>query len=210
MCCKKTKGYLRSAKEKLKRLLACNERTLRREVIIATSIYILLIFWALWLKFNDFYMVIPNYQWLSRMTVKERFLYDLIPFQIRFDFVNQFWQFPANAVVFAPFGVLLKHLFKKKNIWRDLGICFGVSLCVEVVQLFTIIGNFATADLIMNTVGYFIGLAVYCLIFKKLSLHTTVWFYRVVDVVLIPIFVWAIITTVNNWELIIGILTRTL
>lgn len=221
MPCKKKKENCGSAKrnfnnlwlcikEKSKLLLACDERALRCNVILAIGCYILLLFWALWLKFNDFHMVVPNYRWLSTLTLKERFLYDLIPFQIRFDFKNQFIQILANGVVFAPFGVLLNYLFQKKNIWRDLAICFGVSLCIETIQLFTIIGNFATVDLIMNTAGYFIGLAGYVLIFKRFSLCTSVWFYRVVNLIVVPLFVWAVITTVNNWDQIIAILTRTL
>ena len=170
----------------------------------------MVLFWALWLKFNDFHMVVLNYQWLSKLSIKERFLYDLIPFQIRYDFWGQFIQFPANAVVFAPFGVFLNHLFSKKNIWRDLAICFGVSLSIEIVQLFTIIGSFATADLIMNTLGYFIGLVFYYLIFAKLSTQQTVWLYRIVNAILFVALIVVIVTTVGNWELISAILTRTL
>lgn len=206
----KIKEIFSRAKEKLKVCLICNERALREGAIFATSAYIIVLFWALWLKFNDFHMVVPNYQWLSKMTLKERFLYDLFPFQIRFDFVNQFVQFPANAIIFAPFGVVLQYVFKKKNIWRDLAICFGVSLSIEIVQLFTIIGNFATADLIMNTLGYFIGFAFYRLIFSKLSTQKMVWVYRAVNLILIPLLIAVVVTTIQNWELISAILTRTL
>ena len=76
--------------ERVKALFACDERELRRGARFAAVAYTVLLFWALWLKFNDFHMVVPNYHWLSTMSVKERFLYDLIPFQIRFDFTNQF------------------------------------------------------------------------------------------------------------------------
>ena len=197
-------------KQKLQSLFSCDEREQRRAVAFATGAYVVVLFWALWLKFNDFHMVVLNYQWLSKMTVQERFLYDIIPFQIRFDFWNQLIQFPANAIVFAPFGVFLNHLFKKKNILRDLAICFGVSLSIEIVQLLTIIGSFATSDLIMNTLGYFIGLAVYYLIFARLSTQQTVWFYRVVDAILFVALIVVIVTTIGNWELISAILTRTL
>ena len=155
-------------------------------------------------------MVVLNYQWLSKLTVWERFLYDIVPFQIRFDFWNQFLQFPANAIIFAPLGVVLPYVFKKKNIWRDVAICFGVSLSIEIVQLFTIIGNFATADLIMNTLGYFIGFAFCRLIFSKLSTQKMVWVYRAVNLILIPLLIAVVVTTIQNWELISAILTRTL
>ena len=197
-------------KEKTKELFSCDEQECKRTVVFATGAYIVVLFWALWLKFNDFHMVVLNYQWLSKMTVRERLLYDIIPFQIRFDFWNQFLQFPANAIVFAPFGVLFNHLFSKKNVWRDLAICFGVSLSIETVQLFTIIGNFATADLIMNTLGYLIGLAFYRLIFKKLSTLQKVWLYRVADAILLVMLIVVVVTTIGNWELIVAILARKL
>jgi glycopeptide antibiotics resistance protein len=210
MSFEKIKEGFSRAKESLCKRLICNERALQKAAVFATCVYVVVLFWALWLKFNDFHMVVLNYQWLSKMTLKERFLYDIIPFQIRFDFANQFVQFPANAIIFAPFGVAFQHAFKKKNIWRDLAICFGVSLAIEVVQLFTIIGNFATADLIMNTLGYLIGFALYRWIFSKLSLQKTVWLYRIVNALLLITVSVAIVTTVCNRELIHAILTRTL
>lgn len=207
---KKVTEHFRHSKAKLKTLLACNESALRRETLIVAITYVFILFWALWLKFNDFHMVVLNYQWLSKMTIKERFLYDIIPFQIRYDFANEFVQFPANAVIFAPFGVLFNHSFKKKNIWRDLAICFGISLSIELLQLFTLIGSFATADLIMNTLGYFIGFAVYKWIFSKFSCKVMLWIYRAVNLILLIALIIAIITTIKNWELIVAILTRTL
>lgn len=210
MRCEKAKQYFGCAKEKLQPHLICNERALFREAVFAASAYTVVLFWALWLKFNDFYMVVPNYKWLSQLTVKERFLYDLIPFKVHYDFDREFVEMLANGIVFAPFGVLFHYIFQKKNIWRDVAICFGISLSIEIVQLFTIIGNFATADLIMNTLGYFVGLAFYALIFSKPSLKTRVWICRVSNVILLITLIFVIVSTVNNWHLIVAILTRTL
>ena len=210
MSFEKTKEYWSHIKANFKKHLACDERALRRGAIFAFFAYVVVLFWALWLKFNDFHMVVLNYQWLSKLTLKERFLYDIVPFQIRFDFVNQFVQFPANAIVFAPLGVFLPYVFKKKSIWCDVAVCFGVSLAIELVQLFTLIGNFATADLIMNTVGYFIGFAFYKLVCSKFSLCATVWSCRAVNVVLLIALIVVVLTTINNWSLIVAILTRTL
>ena len=206
----KTKEYWSHIKSNFKKHLVCDERALRRGAIFAFCAYVVVLFWALWLKFNDFHMVVLNYQWLSKMTVKERFLYDIVPFQIRFDFFNQFVQFPANAIIFAPLGVFLPYVFKKKNIWRDVAVCFGVSLAIEIVQLFTVIGSFATVDLIMNTIGYFIGFALYKLLCSKLSLRATVWSCRAVNAVLLIALIAVVVTTINNWNLIVAILTRTL
>ena len=210
MSFEKANAYWNRIKANLKKHFVCDERALRQGAVFAFCAYVVVLFWALWLKFNDFRMVVLNYQWLSKLTVKERFLYDIIPFQIRFDFINQFVQFPANAIVFAPLGVFLPYTFKKKSIWRDVAICFGISLAIELVQLFTCIGSFATADLIMNTVGYFIGFAVYKWICSKLLLCTTVWGCRAVNAVLLIALIAVVVTTINNWEMIVAIFTRTL
>ena len=210
MVFQKVKGLWERIKGNFKSRLVCDERALRRGAIFAFVAYIVVLFWALWLKFNDFSMVVANYRWLSKMTVKERLLYDIVPFQIRYDFIRELLQFPANAIVFAPLGVMLPHTFKKKNIWRDVAVCFGISLLIEVVQLFTVIGNFATADLIMNTLGYFIGYAAYQWIFSKFSCRVMVWIYRVTNAVLLIVLLVAVITTIQNWELIAALLTRTL
>ena len=206
----KANQYWSCIKENVKKHLTCNEKALRAGAAFAFAAYIVVLFWALWLKFNDFSMAALNYRWLSKLTVKERFLYDIVPFQIRYDFIRELLQFPANALVFAPLGVVLPYAFKKKNIWRDVAICFGISLSIELVQLFTCIGSFATADLIMNTLGYFIGYAIYKWIFSKLSCQVMTWLYRVANLLLFVVLIVVIVTTINNWELIVAILTRTL
>ena len=187
-----------------------DEKMLRRLVAIATAMYFWLLVWALWFKFNDNSSVTLNYLWLSKMTTWERFTYDLIPFQIRYDHFNQIMQIFANSVIFAPFGVLLNMLFKKENIWRDAAICFFVSLGFELLQLFTLIGSFATADLIMNTAGYFIGLLVYRFIFKKLSVKFNVMFFLITNLLAFAVVVFSVIRTVIYIDPIIAILTKSI
>ena len=210
MMFEKMNKYWKSIKENFRKHLVCDESALRREATFAVAAFVVVLFWALWLKFNDFSMVVLNYRRLSEMTVKERVLYGIVPFQIRYDFIRELLQFPANAAIFAPLGVALPHAFRKKNIWRDLAICFGISLSIELVQLFTCIGSIATDDLIMNTLGYFIGFAAYRWIFSKLSCKVMVWIYRVINALLLIVLAVVVITTVRNWELIVAILTRTL
>ena len=200
-----TAKKLSEAREKY---LPYDNKTLRRIIIYTTAVYIWLLLWALWLKFNDNHSITLNYLWLSEMTLWERFNYDLIPFQVRWDHFRQTMQFFFNAVAFAPFGVLLPLMFKKKSVLRDVAICFSVSLCFELLQLFSIIGAFATADLIMNTLGYFIGLGVYYLIFKRLSAKQNIVFFSLVDVAITALAIFAIVRTVINIEPVIDILLR--
>ncbi len=200
----------KSTKERAKVCLACDERALRREVIVATSLYIFILLWLLCLKFGNAEMLACNYINLSELTLRERFLYDIVPFYTRQNHTLQWIEFFANSLVFAPFGVLFNYLFTKRNILRDFALCLGLSLSIEVFQLFTLLGGFATVDLIMNSLGYFVGLALYYLIFKKCSVKTCVWICRVANFIFLPLFLYALVTTLENGELILAILMRTL
>ena len=187
-----------------------DNRALRREVIFATSMYLFILIWALSLKFGSAVLLTRNYINLSELTLRERFLWDIVPFHTRQNHVEQWIEFFANSLVFAPFGVLLNYLFKKRNILRDFALCLGLSLTIEVFQLFTLLGGFASEDLIMNSLGYFLGLGVYYLIFKKRTIKTCIWTCRVANFIFLPLFIFALVTTLQNGELILSILTKTL
>jgi glycopeptide antibiotics resistance protein len=204
------KSVLLRIKEKAKMLLVCNERSLRREVIVAISLYVFILIWGLCFKFGSALMIERNYINLSELDLQERFLYDIVPFRTRQNHVVQWIEFFANSLVFAPFGVLLNYLFHKRNILRDFALCLGLSLSIEVFQLFTLLGGFATVDLIMNSLGYFVGLGLYFLIFKKRTVKTCVWICRVANLIFLVLSVYAIATLLQNGKLITAILTHTL
>lgn len=185
-----------------------NEKVLRLLEIIGLVMFSWLLVWALWLKMNDIYMICGNYSWLSNLTLYERFAYDLIPFQLHYDYEQEIINIIANCVVFAPFGVMFNMMFKKQNILRDVCICFLISLFFELLQLFTIIGNFATMDIITNVAGYFVGLAFYELIFKRLSVKANIYVYLTADIIALGLTVFSVVRTVETIEPIIEILTR--
>ncbi len=197
-------------KERVKAWLACDKRTLRREVIVAACLYIFILIWGLCFKFGNAEMLARNYKNLLELNIRERFLYDIVPFYTRQNHTLQWLEFFTNSLVFAPFGVLLNYMFAKRNILRDFFLCFGLSLCIEVFQLFTLLGGFATVDLIMNSVGYFVGLGIYYLIFKKRTLKTCIWVCRAFNFIFLILFVYAFGTTLQNGELILAILTKRL
>lgn len=197
-------------KEKTKGYLVCDERALRREVIVAISLYVFILLWVLCFKFGSAMMIERNYINLSELDLRERFLYDIVPFRTRQNHVMQWIEFFANSLVFAPFGVLLNYLFNKRNILRDFALCLGLSLSIELFQLFTLLGGFATVDLIMNCLGYFVGLGLYYLIFKKCTVKTCVWICRVANLLFLVLSVYALVTLLQNGKLILAILARTL
>jgi len=184
-------------------------RILRVLEITGLVMFSWLLIWALWLKMNDITMICGNYSWLSQQTLYERFTYDLIPFQLHFDYKQEILNIVANCFVFAPFGVLFNMMFKKRNIMRDLGICFLISLFFELLQLFTMIGNFATMDLITNVAGYFVGLVFYELIFKKVSVKANIYIYLFFNLIALGLTVFSVFRTAETIEPIIQIITRT-
>ena len=191
-------------------LFTYDAHVLRREAWIATGLYIFILLWVLCLKFCNAQMLTQNYINLSELTLRERFLWDIVPFYTRQNHTLQWLEFFANSLVFAPFGVLLNYMFAKRSVLRDFALCVGLSLSIEVFQLFTLLGGFATVDLIMNSLGYFVGLGIYYLIFKKRTMKICIWTCRVANFVFLVLFIYAFGTTLQNGELILAILKKQL
>ena len=191
-------------------LFTYDAHVLRREAWIATGLYIFILLWVLCLKFCNAQMLTQNYVNLSELTLRERFLWDIVPFYTRQNHTLQWLEFFANSLVFAPFGVLLNYMFAKRNVLRDFALCVGLSLSIEIFQLFTLLGGFATVDLIMNSLGYFVGLGIYYLIFKKRTTKTCIWVCRAFNFIFLALFVYAFVTTMQSGELILSILTKQL
>ena len=186
-------------------------KTFKLLTSITLVLFLLFLLWGLWLKFNDIYMIKMNYiNLLSHLSLRERFLYDIVPFQYKFDVFNQIKETIYNSFIFIPIGIFLNILFDKKNILRDILICFGISLSIELLQLFTMIGSFSSSDLIMNTLGYFLSLPIYYLIIKKLPLKFNIILFLTSNILLSIILVYAFFNTLIHLDVIIGILTRTL
>ena len=70
----------------------------------------------------------------------------------------------SNIAVFVPFGFFLGEWLASSNrtgSWRRVGLvtlaAFGLSLCIECLQLVLRVGFFEVTDLVMNTVGGVLG-----------------------------------------------------
>ena len=70
----------------------------------------------------------------------------------------------SNIAVFVPFGFFLGEWLASSNrpgSWRRVGLvtlaAFGLSLCIECLQLVLHVGFFEVTDLVMNTVGGGVG-----------------------------------------------------
>ena len=71
-----------------------------------------------------------------------------------------------NIILYIPLGYLMHYAFPKFKWWQILLCGFGLSLMTEAVQFVFRLGLCEIDDLIDNTLGTFIGLALYQLYIK--------------------------------------------
>ena len=77
-----------------------------------------------------------------------------------------------NVVVFIPIGFLLGLCFNKQKCWSILLMGAGISLSIEVLQLFLRRGYSELDDVMHNTLGCLIGYGLYFIIriaYEKIS-----------------------------------------
>lgn len=194
-------------------LFEYTQKNLRRLVICAIVMIFWILIWALVFKFCYPQMLIRNYTNMRDMTMMERIIWDLIPFNYRgtdYWIVRQIIDTALNCFVFVPFGIALNYVFKKHNALRDVAICFGLSVFIELLQLITVLGNPSTEDLITNVFGYFIGLGIYSLWLKSISLKAKVRLFAAINIICIPIVIFSLVTFVSSAPLIYGIISKTL
>lgn len=90
----------------------------------------------------------------------------LIPFSDEKNF-RFFFQVGMNAVMFMPFGFMLPILWKKCRTWKATLLAgFFTSFTIETIQLFSFRAT-DVDDLIMNTLGTFLGYIIAWAFFHK-------------------------------------------
>ena len=106
-------------------------------------------------------------------TVQERFNFYLVPFKdyIEGPFLSQIDNIIQddilNICLFIPFGLYLAFFIKKNRFLKVFLFSFIFSSFFELFQLYSLIGSFATKDIITNTLGGCIGALLCFLIYKK-------------------------------------------
>lgn len=72
----------------------------------------------------------------------------------------------GNVLAFVPFGMFLPLLVKRvRSFGKTLLLGFEFSLFVEIVQLFSKVGSFDVDDILLNTLGVFIGYVLFRLLY---------------------------------------------
>ena len=79
----------------------------------------------------------------------------LVPF---LPMVADFKNTILNIILFVPLGIMLPFLWKKYNTLKAAAVFgFMMSLSIELLQLFTLLGSLDIDDLILNITGWILG-----------------------------------------------------
>ncbi|MGN8631432.1 VanZ family protein [Blautia sp. HCP3S3_G3] len=103
--------------------------------------------------------------------MEQGYRYNLIPFAE----IQRFWKYRellgqyaflsnimGNVLAFLPFGLILPVIFRgMRSGFLIILSGFGLSLCVETIQLVTMVGCFDVDDLILNTFGAAVGYLIF-------------------------------------------------
>ena len=181
--------------------------------------YLFLFVWIVLFKCNIYLSITNGYWEFKTLTIKERFLYYIVPFEDYLKDLSRLWSVKVkdgvlNIFIFMPIGLYLSYFIKEKKFIKTILYSIIISLSIEIIQLFTLLGSFQSEDLILNLFGGFLGYFIYRLLYKKhnsekriISLNVVSLFFMIV---LIPIAISAFIKTIDMIDLYIDIITKTL
>lgn len=107
-----------------------------------------------------------EYRYNLRLFSEIKRFYRLMNTRHRWKAVMNLW---GNIICFMPYGFYLSVEWKKKRmrILKVTVLTLLFSLCVELLQLYHRIGIFDVDDLVLNTVGGFLGAVLYELVKKS-------------------------------------------
>lgn len=146
------------------------------------ALYLLILLWLVLFKFSFDFSSVLDYH-IRSLT--------LIPFSGAFDrsVGAGLREIIYNIVVFIPFGLLLSVNLKGITAWRKLAFVFVFSVAAEIIQFVLAIGRADITDVIMNTLGGFIGLALYGLGKKYVDSKKLDWFIVMTSAALLMLFI---------------------
>ena len=138
------------------------------------TLYMLTLLWLVLFKFSfDLSGILLDHQARSL---------NLIPFA---GYSQGLREMIDNLAVFIPFGLLLGVVFKQTSLLRKLTFIFIFSFAVEIIQFVLAIGRTDITDIITNTLGGLIGLALYRLGNKYIDDRKLDWFIVVAGGILL-------------------------
>jgi glycopeptide antibiotics resistance protein len=150
-------------KSVLHRIFAPQKRVTesKRTLLLAAGIYFLLLVWAIVFKFS----AISEINMDPKMSLGDRFLRGLRFFDFFLEsnpwrLVRGFLIAILNVLLFCPWGIYASFFYDQT---RAVGFACAFSCMVECLQLFARFGVFSFEDMLLNTLGAFLGV----LLFKR-------------------------------------------
>ena len=109
-------------------------------------------------------------EWYGRTGISEEYRYNLELFREikRFIIYREqlgafavFANLAGNILIFVPYGFFISVASRERGFFRTLFFSMGLSLCVEIIQLFTRVGSFDVDDILLNTIGGVFGYIIF-------------------------------------------------
>ena len=163
------KNKLQDKWRELKPRLLPEDRVEKRLLYVLLASYAVILLWIIVFKCNMNEEL--NIQENLSKTLWERFTYRIEPFiALRTGLfhgrTNELLAGIFNIVCFIPIGILLSFMMRMR---RGLCVSALAVLGVEIFQLFSGFGGFDYSDVILNTLGTFLGYVIANALAKKLS-----------------------------------------
>jgi len=147
---------------------------------IKSVIYLLFAAYALlmlWLLFGQRLPAYPGGVWTENYWADFMRKINLIPFST----VAEFWNalsgtsrthavinLAGNVIMFVPLGFLLPCAFPRAGTFRGSMLwALIIIVCVEILQLVTLLGSLDVDDVILNMLGAAMGFAVYRILCRR-------------------------------------------
>ena len=169
---------------------------------ISFIIYLIILVWIIGFKFNA--------QWLPEigayfraMPLMDRVGKNIIPF---YDMYENGIYFSAdyfmNVIIYIPLGIYLLFVGRNKSKYIISFMIVAISsVLFELIQLVTGFGGCDGSDFVCNVIGGLIGILLYCLVLKKLSLKVINIINVIVIIIFFPLACYAFINTILNLHL---------
>ena len=109
-------------------------------------------------------------EWYGRTGISEEYRYNLELFREIKRFIiyreqlgafSVFANLAGNILIFVPYGFFISVASRERGFFKTLFFSMGLSLCVEIIQLFTRVGSFDVDDILLNTIGGVFGYIIF-------------------------------------------------
>lgn len=141
---------------------------------ITMLIYFILLAKILFFKYISFFQFISgHYQRINSVSLEPFFTISNYYSIGLFNFIANM-NILGNIVIFVPMGIFISLYSNRERIINGIFYCLCISVIVEVIQFIFGIGITDIDDIILNTVGGFIGIAIYKILMKVFKDKNTI------------------------------------